>query len=301
MALLLVGCGSSGGGLFSPEPVHPDAIRRACAMEVSCFPTPPISPGGACVTQFEEGLATGIGILFGPSAQDLARYIDCANSHDNCTDALNCASRNHGPSWCNAHPAPACDGDTLVGCIDGWGLSLIDCTQLGEHCGTANGASACTDGNACDPNAPARCDGSKIVSCDSATHLETRLDCAAALSGATCATTTSANGTDTSCVFSRAPGCMDETESCDGTAAVDSECGTQVLRVACGDFASHCVLDGDKADCVPNASDCDGTAPDTCSGNALQICANGKLTTTPCSDIGLTTCQAPPGGSARCN
>lgn len=301
LALACVACGSSGGGLFSPEPVHPDAIRRACAMEVSCFPTPPISSGGACVTQFEEGLATGIGILFGPSAKDLARYIDCANSHGDCTSALNCASQSHGPSWCNAHPAAACDGDTLVGCTDGWGLSLTDCTQLGEHCTTANGASACTDGTPCDPAAPARCDGSRIVSCDSGTHLETRFDCAATISGATCAIETNGGATDATCTFSSGQVCMTDTESCDGTTAVDSACGTQILRVACGQFDSHCVVDGDKADCVPDASDCDASAPDTCSGNALQICVNGKLTTTPCSDIGFTTCQAPTGGSARCN
>jgi hypothetical protein len=67
IALGCVACGSSGTGTsFPPRAVNPDAIRKACAMEVSCLKDPPLTPAGNCVSQFESGLATGIGIFFGP-------------------------------------------------------------------------------------------------------------------------------------------------------------------------------------------------------------------------------------------
>jgi hypothetical protein len=75
--LVSAACGSPHSGI-SPQPVSPDAVRKACAMQLSCFSPAPITSGGQCVTQFEEGLAAGYGAFpFGASGADLARYVDC--------------------------------------------------------------------------------------------------------------------------------------------------------------------------------------------------------------------------------
>jgi hypothetical protein len=298
VALACLSCSSTPGSLFSPRPVNPVAIERACAMEVSCFTSPPITPGGSCVTQFEVGLATGTGIFFGPSAQDLERYIDCANSSSSCTAALTCASRNHGPDWCNAHPSATCDGDTLVGCVGGWGLELADCTSVGLHCNTANGSSSCNDGKACDPTAAAFCNGSQLVTCDSVTKLESRIDCATIFSGGRCVSTTSGTSSSTGCVPAPSPGCAADGATCDGKTAVVCSLGAQ-FRVDCGQFASHCAVDPmGKFACVPDATNCASSMPDSCVGDSLELCANGSLVQERCTDIGLTTCDAT--AAARC-
>ena len=43
-------------------------------MMLSCLPSPPLTPGASCVSQFETGLASGLGIFFGPSADNLERF-----------------------------------------------------------------------------------------------------------------------------------------------------------------------------------------------------------------------------------
>jgi hypothetical protein len=301
MLLACTACGRprSGSSPYSPLPVDPDAIRRACAMEVSCFATPPITPGGSCVSQFELGLATGIGIIFGPSATDIARYVKCSGSSPSCADALNCASGNHGPAWCGAHSSPTCDGDTLVGCIGGWGLELNDCTATGQHCRTANGFSSCSDGSACDPSVPAHCTGNRFVECDAGSKLESSIECGALYAGGRCISVTMGGSSTTGCFPAASASCGADGATCDGTTAVICAFGAQ-YRVACGQFASHCVVDNmGKFDCVPDASGCTASSPDTCSGSALVVCVNGGYASTPCTDIGLSTCQSA-GGAARC-
>src|SRR4030095_12823071 len=115
LSLCLLACAACGSPAQSitPHQVSPDAVRRTCAMEVSCLPNPPISSGGSCVSQFENGLATGLRLFFGPSAADLQRYVDCSVAAPDCMSALNCASGNHGPTWCAANPSGGCDGDVL--------------------------------------------------------------------------------------------------------------------------------------------------------------------------------------------
>jgi len=304
LVLLLAcsGCGSSGSssGPFSPRPVDPEAIRHACAMEISCFQSPPITPGGSCVSQFEMGLATGIGIFFGPSADDLQRYVGCASSSSNCTDALDCASVNHGPDWCNAHPNGGCDGDTLVYCVDGWGLERADCSAMGLHCATANGASSCSDGKTCDPTtSTARCDGNRYVQCNGSTKLESSVDCGKLYGGGTCMHLTMGSSSTTGCFPPASGSCGQDGVTCDGATAVVCSYGTQ-LRVACGQFASHCVVGSSGTfDCVPDASNCTASTADSCDGNALKMCVNGNLVDTACSSIGLTTCQST-GMNAKC-
>jgi hypothetical protein len=305
VALACASCGSP--SLFQPRSVNPDAVRKACAMEISCFAAPPIAHGGDCVSQIENGLATGFGILFGPSADDLERYVNCVNGASNCTDALNCASKNHGNAWCTAHPNSTCDGDTLVSCLDGWGIIQNDCTKFGMHCATANGASSCTDGNTCNPTVNASCNGNRVTSCDGITMLESSYDCGSQLPGSTCMTMTSGTSSTTGCFFPPGGGCGATSVTCDGTTGVICENGIS-LRVQCGQFASHCVVMTDPQDptkqnfsCATNATDCDpSTATDSCNGNAIHMCVNGTYVDTPCSSLGLTTCQQGV-GTAKCS
>jgi hypothetical protein len=291
-------CGGSGGNPYAPRPVDPDAVRKACAIELSCLASPPLTPGGNCVSSFEYGLATGFGIFFGPSASDLARYVDCAKGASSCTDALTCASKNHGPDWCAAHAGPTCDGDVLVSCLGGWGLEQVDCTAFGQRCGTANGAGTCTDGKTCDPTATDHCAGNLFVTCDSTTKLESSVDCSALRSGGTCVDMR-VNGSGTiGCFPSASASCGPDSASCDGAAAVVCLDGIQ-LRVECGQFASHCVVTNGKFDCVPDATSCTSSSPDSCSGTALQLCQNGSYVQVPCASLGLAACDAS-GANPKC-
>jgi hypothetical protein len=269
-------------------------------MEVSCLqPNPPITPGGSCVSQFENGLATGFGILFGPTAADIQRYVDCAARASDCTTALTCASRNHGPSYCAAHPGGSCDGDLRVYCASAsdWDLYPEDCSLVGEHCRAANGSSSCTDGNSCDPMTPAHCDGSRLVTCDSTTHLESSIDCSNFASGWTCGTTVSGSSTTTGCMPKNSGGCQNGPDRCDGAAAVVCDSGLS-LRIECGQFDSHCVITNGKFECAPNASDCTAQSPDRCNGAALEMCVNGRYQDTACASFGLASCATTMSGAS---
>lgn len=304
MIALLSGCGSP-HSTIQPLPVHPDAVRKACAMEVSCFTTPPIASASACVEEIENGLASGFGIALGGSGTDLARFVDCANNNGDCTSALMCASKGHGPSWCSAHPTATCDGDTLVRCVGGWGLDLFDCAQNGLHCMTKNGVALCSDGNACDPATSGTCVGNDFVYCDKTALIGVSEDCGSLVSGGKCERITTGTATITGCIPPGTASCPNTTTSktCDGTTTVVCEYGT-TYRVDCGQFANHCTPSGSFAtgSCTPDASDCTPQSNDSCVGDAIQMCVNGKLQTQPCSSFGMTTCtMAPSGGPlARC-
>jgi hypothetical protein len=265
-------------------------------MAVSCFDgQPPFGTGRICV----QGLEITLGLMaagdatFAPEASDDQRFIDCAGQSNSCTTLLVCASHGHNPDWCNAHPNGGCDGDTLITCAGGWGLQQQDCAAKGAHCGTANGASVCTNGNACNFNTLSRCDGNLYVECDSATQLEKITDCGAEVGGATCQTMT-ANTSRTVGCFPPAPTaiCPMDSAACDGTVSVLCRHGAQT-RLDCAQFASHCQLatDGEDAYCMPDATACTVESPDTCDGDSLQTCVNGNYQSTSCSSIGLTTCQ----------
>jgi hypothetical protein len=289
--LLTLGCSTPTTNLYS---IDPEAIRKACAMEVSCFANPPIQPAGNCVFQFEVGLSDGSGIFLGPSAADISRYVGCTSSANNCTDALNCASRNHGPDWCNAHPQGGCDGDSFIFCAGGWGLEITDCAALGMHCQSANGVAQCTDGNTC--SGTTHCDGNRLVECNNATLLESSFDCGHFRPGLICKSDAFNSG---SCSPPASASCTSDGATCQGTTAVVCSGGGQ-SQVSCGRFASHCELDGlGGYRCAPDATACDAGTLDSCSGSSLQICVNGNLELTPCSSLGLTTCQTV-NGVARC-
>jgi hypothetical protein len=295
VALVLVSaaCGSSHTHLLQTYPVSPEAVRKACAMEVSCLSPAPITSGGSCVAQFEEGMATGLGIFFGPSSADVARYVNCASSASDCTSALNCASQNHGPTWCAAHPRASCDGDTVVNCVAGWGLELADCSQFGEHCRVAaNGSATCSDGSSCDPTVGAQCMGNRYVTCQGG--LSSSIDCGSVIPGGTCRAIVNMSSSETGCFgpgSAACPATTTEMDSCDGATVVACSYGTQ-LRVDCAQFQSHCLIGSSgKYSCAADATDCTQDSHDACVGNAIQMCVNGKWETTACGSFGLGSCQ----------
>ena len=301
IVIAAAGCGSAHSPLIGPQPVNADHIQRACAMEVSCLSSAPITPAGNCVSEFEIGLATGEGIFFGPSASDLSRYVSCADSASDCASALGCASRNHGADWCNAHPNGGCDGDVVISCVAGWGLEQLDCTQLGMHCAmAASGAASCSDGNSCDPQTTqAHCSGNRFVDCNASTGLESAIDCAALVAGGTCQQTVSGSSSSAGCRPPQSPSCgTNDSEACDGTTLVVCSAGA-VVRVDCTQFGSHCMaMSTATADCVPDGTECTNQSPDSCVGDSLQLCVNGHWAQTSCTSIGLSRCMTANGASA---
>jgi hypothetical protein len=225
--------------------------------------SPPYTSASDCFATFELSLASGIG-TFGPSADDIQRYADCAAASSDCASALACASKNHGAAWCSAHPGTSCDGDLAISCGNGWGYLIQDCTARGQHCTSLSGNAFCSDGKTCDPAMPARCVNGHLLACDSLTHLEyDSADCAS------------------DCTQSK----------CDGAAAIACVNGREV-RVDCAQLASHCVLTNGTFSCAPNATECDAKTPDTCDADNIVMCVNGRKGSIACSSIGLTTCQA---------
>src|SRR5262245_19147751 len=113
---VLVGCGHPlAKNPYVQWPVDLDAVRKTCAMEVSCFADPPLNFGGQCVTMFEFSLAVGGPVFWSDvSSSAVERYVTCGAGASSCDELLQCASQGHGPEWCNARGDRACDGDVLI-------------------------------------------------------------------------------------------------------------------------------------------------------------------------------------------
>jgi hypothetical protein len=282
---------------MAPYPVLLDAVEKACAMNLSCLSPPPIASGGNCVTTIELALATGTQVGIGHTTEDTARFVDCAAKSSDCAGALDCASRHHGQDWCAAHPSDSCDGDELVRCVSGWGVSVLDCSVSGQHCVVTSAGALCTNGNSCDPATEhLHCDGNREVLC-SGFHYETAFDCSTVIDNGMCR----AGDAGGYCIGAGSEHCPTTatTSACDGTALTTCYFGI-FSRVDCGQFHSHCATDsGGNSTCVPDAPACAADASDRCAGNALEMCVNGQWQTIDCSSIGKSTCQADSTG-ARC-
>jgi hypothetical protein len=303
LLLLCAACGTPtprSAHLFEPASVSPDAVRKVCAMEQSCLAKPPFSSGGDCVSQIELGLASGLGIFFGPSVSDLERYVGCMATANDCASALDCATAHHGASYCQSG-ASSCDGDTRVSCIAGLGLSLQDCAAQGQKCVAAGDDAICSTGKSCNPDKGLRCDGTVVVDCNPDSATETRFDCANLDQDAVCARID--DGTSQGhlgCVKKGSAACTVADQRCDGTKAVTCNYGAVERTVDCASFGNQCAVgEGHSVTCVPTATECSPSSPDSCDGDSLRICVNGHWAPTACSSIGLRTCGTVDGKS-RC-
>lgn len=294
---LVAACGSATPIVPTPPAQLPplDDIVKACAFEVSCLVDPPTSSLSNCVAYFQGGIANYIGGGFSPlEGSEYRRFADCAAAANNCMTVLECASRNHDPAYCAAHPNNSCDGSVLVQCgtAADWSIYTTDCAAFGLRCQQANGAAACTDGAPCDPTStPLHCAGNQYVSCDKTTGLRSTVDCnQSPIPNATCRIGASV------AFFSNPPGCLPsgppcvQTPRCDGNLLVTCVAGEET-RIDCGQLASHCAATGDYEDpitCVSDDTQCDGGA--SCAGDAIVACVDGAWTAIPCSMLGLTSC-----------
>ncbi len=291
-ALLAAGCGDKAG---TGGPIASSDLVRACAVEVSCLKAPPLAPGGACVTQLQSTLASGLGGWF-YSADQVRRFVACTKSAADCTGALDCISQHHGPDYCMAHPGDSCDGTLAVHCapVDGWALRWDDCAALGLRCAIgANGAAVCTDGTACDPaKEPNTCQGDALITCDPGARLRERIDCATVLTGARCAAwIDDAGKAEVSCVPPGAdckPGMPD---NCDGNAVITCIAAHEV-RIDCGALGATCQAMTGAAQCMTVATDCTNGVADRCNGAALEMCVDGRWSDVACGTLGAGACQA---------
>ncbi len=283
----LAGCGGNDGGKPTLTPtLDRVAINKACAMAMSCVGVPQFPSGSSCAAQVEVGIASGAGIL-GASAADLTRLLGCATASNDCASVIACFTQQHASDYCAAHNEYSCDGDTLIGCINGNGLEQNDCTKFGMHCVEANSSATCSDGKSCDPTAASRCDGNVFVNCDSDTSLESKADCGVAIPNGVCDATLG-------CTPPLGGACTANGCSSGDSIASGFVCyGGRQLPIDCGAFNDVCdpTLTTEGSPCVAPGSQCDGTS-DVCTPDrsTLQICVSGQWMSTTCSSIGLTTC-----------
>jgi hypothetical protein len=270
-----------------------DQIARACAIAVACGPSSGMSVA-ACV----DGQLARIAwdpVAWTPfdaaALQGHARLVPCAAGVASCAEYIDCLTLGHGATWFQTHPPNACDGDVAVNLLrPGLLPSVEDCAAEGMRCRLMNGKYAvCSDGNSCPSNS---------LPC-----LSTTTWCYSTVEG------TCPNG-GVCLQQGAAPVCVPAGDECGGP--LDLTCsGTDVSYcqryrevVHCGRIGGHCIPDGGAA-CVPDAMECQTSAPDACRGASLSVCVNGRTTTLDCAalGVGFTTCiPAADGGTlgARC-
>jgi hypothetical protein len=295
---------------FVPHPISADAIRKACAMAVSCLSEPVFQSGASCAALLQQGLATQMGIAPGTAA-DAQRFVDCAAKTSDCNAVFECASQRHGPSWCATRRGRACDGDLLVSCLGGWGVIISDCAALGERCSMMNGSGTCTDGAPCDASAPPACGdivlghfivadhASHLRTCDSTTQLEALVDCGDLFREGSCASQI-VDGTQAATCIPQSIGMCHGPITCNGSEANVCE-NNQAYEVDCSGIGTCFPPMSDlEFPCAPTASDCTTMSRDSCAPDGtLEICVNGRWAPTSCPSIGLTTCE-PTVLGARC-
>ncbi len=285
-----------------------DEVIRTCVLQVSCLgEDAPLRPVGACVDDFQFGIATGAGILFGPSGAQLEHIVSCGAAAGDCTSALECASYGHGPDYCRVNPGRTCDGGIRVVCdaASEWAFESEDCAALGLECRegmTAGGSltAVCTDGVTCDPaDSTNTCEGTRAVRCTS-TGLRTSVDCAAFAIPATCATFTRDDGEVVEGCVPVGPPCTTTETRCDGTLVVGCASGVEA-RIDCAAInEGHCEMDGSGVRCVPDATECTESDPDLCEGDDLRSCINGRHASRSCTALGFAGCGEDASGAAIC-
>jgi hypothetical protein len=266
-------------------------------MDLSCLTQPLAIPGGNCISELEDGLASPDGFFL--SAQDMRRFIDCAATAKDCTNVLTCVSRGHGPDYCAKFPGGSCDGDVRVLCAPSISdyaiIGSVDCADFGMHCTMAQGNPICTDGTDCEAF-DAVCDGNRLAGCPDHDYLRGSIDCSAVFPGGVC---------DDSRGFATCalpgPAC-DQSGSkylrCDDSKTLAYCFQGREWQFDCSFGGGSCATDSQGPGCVSNGT-CDTSTHDRCTNNGLTMCADGQLQSIDCASIGLATCK-PNGDNAVC-
>jgi hypothetical protein len=294
----------SGGGLTA-------AAERACALFLGCTGT--VGAGGFCgdillveagASNTDEDMETAL------SRSTLA----CLSKATDCATALSCIEATPAQTAaCGSGTEQQCSGDFVVQCNGT--LEAYDCTQIGQHCITANGVGVCGTGT-CDPGTtPDACQGDSWVTCSAvnngASGVLTVIDCKDGFPGVECTgddedppCTTSLSetcgtvGGKVQCVGS-GPACVapfgdtcsgSVVNACSGGEQSHFDCASLGPLFTCGPFT------GGSVTCVSAANDCTEATPETCADGVITYCLWGTVATLDCKSYGLSGCTTSPGG-----
>ncbi len=261
-------------------------------MAMSCVSSGLIASGAECTYELERAA-----VLDGSGP--LKTFAACTSTRSDCTSALMCASLNHGPDYCSAHPDNSCDGDVVVECdptsTPDWAIDPppVDCHAIGMTCLNA----VCTDGKTCNTDIVSECIGNSLVGCAQTTKTEASIDCGLIYTGGTCGQVYAMPG----CIPPESTRCIQDTGSyaCQGSVLLG--CANYLDgKLDCATIDAQCVEDTGVADCVANATDCTRSSPDRCNGGALEVCLNGQYQDFDCSSVGLGPCVTTQAGGAAC-
>lgn len=271
-----------------------DEAVRICAKDGACVSRPKYGSGAECVHKLQRAYK-GRDYTEAPDY----RFAQCALSTTGCEDLLACASLDHGPEYCTAHPGSSCDGHIAVNCptntLDrGWALGSIDCSLMGMTCN--NGG--CTDGNTCDGPVVLHCSGTKVVACVPELRRQSATDCSQVYPGGRCG----GHFGTLQCLPTEEEECGSQTGNgfCSGNLLLGCD-GPRKSTLNCDALDSECGIDFSFfQDCIPRAQDCTRTSPDSCQGNDLSLCVNGRYQNVDCGSLGLGPCHVTVDGAAAC-
>lgn len=275
IAVLIAGCGGHSSGNSDAQMARPLAaedIARACINAYACLAPPidgPTLPD--CLHKLDDG--DTVVSIYRP---EQIRCLVAAGA--DCTRARACLGYTYGAC---APDGTHCEGDRLVDCSRGMGLTL-DCRHglWYSDDSTCVAASSPTCGiGTCARNTPERCDGTRALRCSNEVLLA--FDCAQV--GATC----NLEGTSAQCVGS-GPACT--ASRCDGTKLIRCAGGHEYTYQCAEMFqGGTCVDDGRSGHSCGFGPDCGETA--TCNGNTSQLCVLGAQISIDCVASGYAGCS----------
>ena len=289
LLVLLAACGAEKQTLQTPAeaPVPKDPpwladAAAACARELSCTRT---QDPDACISSW----------LSAPPTLEA-----CIRDAKSCSDVEECrtgAGDAKTASFCGKRTGvvAGCEGNRLISCGDERTASFVmDCAALGATCREERAATgivirACFSADRCPANAPeARCDGeTAVIGCHDGAIEKT-----ACSAGTSCRERTDENGDPTaSCVLTRGSCSLFGSRGCDGDRLVECTRGHPAVT-DCRAAGLRCVGNGPRARCSVSANiECDRERLPSCDGEALVICAAGRLERVSCASIGMGPCS----------
>jgi hypothetical protein len=283
VALAIAGCGGHAGAAHTDAgadaqvaapPLTREEIAHACVNAFACLAPPidgPTLPN--CLRHLDDG--DRLVSMYRP---EQIRCLVAAGA--DCVAARACVGYTYGPC---APDGDHCEGDRLVQCSRGAGLSL-DC----RHGLWYTGDTTCVAGrlvecgiSACAPDTPYHCEGSRVMHCiDGVLDVQ---DCAAV--DANCVD----EGGFATCV-AKTTECTETAARCEGTNLIRCGGGRE-LRYACAEMfdGGMCLNEGrDGASCAFGPS-CGDSA--TCAGNVTQLCVLGAQVSIDCIASGFGGCD----------
>ncbi len=290
-------------------PLSTDEYVRACVVLVSCPDVATMPTRIASCVQLLRFYADAALVVANPAAiLAIQHRIRCALDATDCRAFSRCATLEHGPTWCQAHPGEHCDNNAAIECPSTPAAVLAsnatDCASLGQVCRETANQAICSTGTACS-SAYQRCEGARRVSCTTA-NFEQSIDCSRWPGGGTCQVTYSDGGlARASCVPTAGgrPLCTSTggLGRCEGSILHGClEVGVPESEIDCAALGARCeIVDGGRARCVPSTSECSDDTPDRCEGATLATCVDGRWRRVACASVWRSQCVVND-NAARC-